>query len=56
MNPGSVLSMQCSSEFDKPTINLLEELLSKDFSQLEFSSTFIPSFMGRWVFCSAAPL
>jgi len=53
MNRGGILSLQCCSEFDTPTLKLIKRLLTRRFRNLEFRTRFIPSFCENWVFASA---
>lgn len=53
LNPEGVLSLQCCSEFDVDTFNLIKELPSKYMAELRFRTVFIPSFCEPWVFGSA---
>jgi len=53
LNPDGVVSMQCCSEFDTETINLLKRLLPRYFKNIKFFTEFIPSFCENWVFVSA---
>jgi spermidine synthase len=48
-----VVSMQCCSEFDSETVELLNNILPKYFHKIEFGTTFIPSFCENWIFASA---
>jgi len=47
------VSMQCCSEYDSETINLLKTILPKYFKNITYNSVFIPSFCENWVFASA---
>jgi spermidine synthase len=51
-NDGAV-SMQCCSEYDVETINLLKEILPRYFKNIIYNTVFIPSFCENWVFASA---
>ncbi|UCG52568.1 MAG: adenosylmethionine decarboxylase [Candidatus Latescibacterota bacterium] len=53
LNPGGLVSMQCCSEFDTQTKELLCEILSNYFADVVFETTFIPSFCEKWVFATA---
>jgi S-adenosylmethionine decarboxylase proenzyme len=48
-----MVSMQCCSEFDEETRQLLTEILSQRFDDVEFTKCFIPSFCENWIFASA---
>jgi len=48
-----IISLQCASEFDGETLNLLKRILTKRFKKITFKKVFIPSFRERWVFASA---
>ena len=53
LNKKGIVSMQCCSEFDTETINLLEKILPEYFKDITYKTTFIPSFCENWVFASA---
>ncbi|UCH85101.1 MAG: adenosylmethionine decarboxylase [Candidatus Latescibacterota bacterium] len=53
LKPGGMVTMQCCSEFDGKTKELLCEILSENFADIVFETTFIPSFCERWMFASA---
>jgi len=53
LRPGGMVTMQCCSEFDKNTKELLCDVLSDKFADIVFESTFIPSFCEEWMFASA---
>jgi spermidine synthase len=53
LNKGGMLSLQCCSEFDPETLKLIRSILQKDFTDLNFRTTFIPSFCENWIFASA---
>ncbi len=53
LNKKGVVSMQCCSEFDTETINLLDNILPEHFKDITYKATFIPSFCENWVFASA---
>lgn len=48
-----VISMQCCSEFDEETRELLKRILPKYFKNITYRTSFIPSFCENWVFASA---
>jgi spermidine synthase len=48
---GSV-SLQCASEYDHGTIELVENLLKRHFSAVKLAKKFIPSYGGMWMFAS----
>lgn len=50
--PGGVISLQCGSPFDTVTLDLLENLLPKYFSDIHFWRRLIPSFCEEWVFAA----
>ncbi|MFQ5824068.1 MAG: adenosylmethionine decarboxylase [bacterium] len=50
-----MVSIQCCSEFDTDTFKLIQELLSKYFTDVTFHTVFIPSYCEPWVFGSARP-
>ena len=47
---GGGVCIQCGSEFDFQTVELVERLMNSRFSDIEFRHEFIPSRCGRWVF------
>lgn len=51
--PGGMVSMQCCSEYDEETTELLNVLLPKYFANVEYRKSFIPSFCENWIFASA---
>jgi S-adenosylmethionine decarboxylase proenzyme len=51
--PGGMVTMQCCSEFDTTTRELLSEILSQRFDGLHFKKSLVPSFCENWVFASA---
>jgi S-adenosylmethionine decarboxylase proenzyme len=53
LKPGGIISLQCCSEFDAGTLNIIKELLSVYFTKIRFKTVFIPSFCEPWVFGSA---
>jgi len=53
LRPGGMVTMQCCSEFDEKTKELLCEILSEHFADIVFETTFIPSFCEKWMFASA---
>lgn len=53
LRPGGFVTMQCCSEFDKKTKDLLCDILSENFADVVFETTFIPSFCEKWMFASA---
>lgn len=53
LNAEGLLSVQCCSEFDVDTLNIIKELLSMCFTKIKFKTVFIPSFCEPWVFGSA---
>lgn len=48
-----VVSLQCSSEFDTETLQIVYALLKKYFTNVQFNKILIPSYCVRWVFASA---
>ncbi|MEJ2722548.1 MAG: adenosylmethionine decarboxylase [bacterium] len=53
LRPGGIVSIQCCSEFDNDSRELLNELLPALFVDVEFDAAFVPSFCEKWVFASA---
>jgi spermidine synthase len=54
LKPGGKIVMQCCSEFDHPSIKLIEELLKQNFKVFNLHYEYIPSFACRWLFASAS--
>lgn len=48
-----IISMQCCSEFDDETRELLHKILPKHFKNITYKISFIPSFCENWVFATA---
>ena len=53
LSDNGILSMQCCSDFDTDTKEMVEEILGSLFSNIQFKTSFIPSFCKNWVFVSA---
>ncbi|MBN2284092.1 MAG: adenosylmethionine decarboxylase [Deltaproteobacteria bacterium] len=53
LKQGGALSAQCCSGHDHETREISERILTKHFSDVTFSSTFIPSYCSPWVYASA---
>ncbi len=51
--PGGLLSMQCCSEHDLHTFDVIKEILAENFESPSFKTVFIPSYCEPWVFASA---
>ncbi|MCK4773364.1 MAG: adenosylmethionine decarboxylase [Candidatus Krumholzibacteria bacterium] len=51
--PNGMITMQCCSEFDRTTQDLLTEILSLRFEDLRFEKSLVPSFCENWIFASA---
>lgn len=47
------LSMQCCSEYDTETRDLVEVILKRYFKNIQFKAHFIPSFCEPWLFATA---
>jgi S-adenosylmethionine decarboxylase proenzyme len=56
MVPGGIFIIQCCSEFDHVTQELLDELIQIYFCDVESRLTYLPSTFGRWRFASARKL
>ena len=54
LEPGGIVSMQCCSEFDGATRDLLGRILPAYFEDVAFRTVFVPSFCENWIFASAA--
>ncbi len=50
LRDGGTLTLQCGSEFDKETRNLIERILAARFKEVRYHTLYIPSFCERWVF------
>ncbi|MDY7031582.1 MAG: adenosylmethionine decarboxylase [Thermodesulfobacteriota bacterium] len=50
---GGMVTLQCCSEYDEETFQLIEGILSRYFTSIDFRKSFIPSFCENWVFASA---
>ncbi len=50
---GGVIVLQCCSEFDRVTNDLLEEMITAHFSDIRSKLVYLPSAFGRWRFISA---
>jgi len=50
---GGIVTLQCCSEFDTETFELIKRLLSRYFTNINFKKSFIPSFCETWIFASA---
>lgn len=53
LGPGGFLHMQCCSEFDLVTQEMVRELLEKHFEDVVYRHVYIPSFACRWLFATA---
>ena len=53
LNDGGMISLQCCSEFDADTLNLVTGMLEKDYKGITKRKVFIPSFCENWIFVSA---
>lgn len=53
MREGAVLSMQCCSDFDAMSREIVQEVLGTHFRDVQFRTVFIPSFCEPWVFAAA---
>ncbi len=53
LNKKGRITLQCCSEFDTETMDLLKEMLPEYFENITFTKTFIPSFCEHWMFASA---
>jgi spermidine synthase len=53
MSENGSLSMQCCSEYDRETKDLIEMILRRYFRSIKFKSHFIPSFCEPWLFATA---
>jgi len=46
------ISLQCASEYDHGTIELVENLLTRHFSSVKLEKKFLPSYGSMWMFAS----
>jgi S-adenosylmethionine decarboxylase proenzyme len=53
LNDRGMISLQCCSEFDTDTLDLVMGMLEKDYTDITVRKAFIPSFCENWVFVSA---
>jgi len=53
LNDGGMISLQCCSEFDTETLDLVTGMLEKDYTGITIREAFIPSFCENWMFVSA---
>jgi len=52
LKPRGVLSLQCASEYDHRTIELVDSLLKRHFDSVKLAKKFIPSYGSMWMFAS----
>ncbi|HOO91197.1 MAG TPA: adenosylmethionine decarboxylase [Syntrophales bacterium] len=52
LNPSGMITVQCCSDYDEETLKVAEGLLTKFFSDVRFTKTYIPSYCTPWVFAS----
>ncbi len=52
LRENGLISMQCCSEHDRHTLELIKGLLAQHFRELYFKTVFIPSYCEPWVFAS----
>lgn len=50
--PSGMVSVQCCSDYDEETLKTARTLLTKFFSDVRFTKTYIPSYCTPWVFAS----
>ncbi|MFH1236818.1 MAG: adenosylmethionine decarboxylase [Candidatus Aenigmatarchaeota archaeon] len=53
LNSGGMVTVQCGTEFDYETFRMIKRILKKHFIDVNFSSSFIPSYCANWIFASA---
>ncbi|MCK5345297.1 MAG: adenosylmethionine decarboxylase [Candidatus Heimdallarchaeota archaeon] len=53
LNKKGMISLQCCSEYDKETLKLLKRILPKYFRNINYQTSYIPSFCENWIFASA---
>jgi spermidine synthase len=53
LKEGGIVSVQCCSQFDATTRDMITEILNKHFSDVTFTKSYIPSYCVSWVFASA---
>ena len=52
LTPSGMVSVQCCSDYDEETLKTARTLLTKFFSDVRFTKTYIPSYCTPWVFAS----
>jgi len=53
LKKNGMVSLQCCPDFDAKALGMVRKLLSRHFSDVKFTTCFIPSFCVNWVFASA---
>ncbi|MCH7590219.1 adenosylmethionine decarboxylase [PVC group bacterium] len=53
LNPRGILSLECCSEYDLETQKLVKRLLAREYKDVVFRSSFLPSYCESWIFASA---
>ena len=53
LNPRGILSLECCSEYDLETQKLVKRLLVREYKDVVFRSSFLPSYCESWIFASA---
>jgi len=48
-----MVTLQCSSEIDRETFKMMKRVLEKNFTEVKFVKSFIPSYCMNWIFASA---
>ncbi len=52
LNPSGMITSQCCSDYDEETLKTAKTLLTKFFSDVRFTKTYIPSYCTPRVFAS----
>jgi len=52
LNPAGMITVQCCSDYDEEILKMADGILTKFFSDVRFTKTFIPSYCTPWIFAS----
>jgi len=52
LKPSGMITAQCCSDYDEETLKVAEGILTKFFSDVRFTKTYIPSYCTPWIFAS----
>ena len=53
MNKNGIVTFQCCPEIDEETLKILKRIMPNHFYDINFTSSFIPSYCEGWIFASA---